>query len=210
MQPLEISPDLAAVSRETLEKLRLYHSLLIKWQEKINLISPNTVPESWKRHFIDSAQLAPLLPDEQKTLYDLGSGAGFVGIVLAIIRPDIDVTLIESDAKKCAFLGAVSRETGVKVSIKNERIEVAAKLLDAPDLVTARALASLPDLFSYAHSWANTRPNLRLIFPKGAQAMAEIKAANNAGWVFDYDEIPSKTDASGRILVITNLCKNMG
>lgn len=208
MKPLEISTDIAPVSRETLEKLRHYHALLLKWQEKINLISPNTVPDAWNRHFIDSVQLVPLLPEGAKTLYDLGSGAGFAGLVLAILRPDIAVTLIESDAKKCAFLGTVSRETGVAVTIRNERIEAAVRSLAAPDVVTARALAALPDLFSYAAPWAESNADLRLVLPKGGQAHAEIAAAKTAGWAFDCAEIPSKTEPAARILSVTNLCRS--
>ena len=207
MKPLEIPPDVASVSRETLEKLQQYHTLLLKWQEKINLISPTTIPAAWERHFIDSAQLAPLLPEDVQAVYDLGSGAGFAGMVLAIVRPDIEVTFIESDAKKCSFLGAVSRETGTKVTIRNERIEATVSALSAPQIVTARALASLADLFGYVCPWAEQRPDLRLIFPKGAQAFAEIAAAGEAGWGFDCAEIPSKTDKAARILVITNLCR---
>lgn len=208
MKPLEIPPTIVNVSRETLTKLQQYHALLLKWQEKINLISPATVPSAWERHFIDSAQIAPLLPQNSCTLYDLGSGAGFSGMVLAIMRPDIAVTLIESDAKKCAFLGTVSRETATKVTIRNERIETAAAALPAPDLISARALASLSDLFSYVWPWAQQNPDLRLIFPKGAQAAAEITAAKANAWGFDMTEVASKTEPSASILMVTTLCKS--
>ncbi len=207
MKPLEIPHDIVNVSRETLEKLQQYHALLLKWQEKINLVSPATIPAAWDRHFIDSAQLAPLLPDGPQIVYDLGSGAGFAGMVLAILRPDIEMTFIESDAKKCSFLGTVSRETGIKVIIRNERIEAAVAALPAPQIVTARALASLTDLFAYVRPWAEERADLGLIFPKGAQADVEIQAAKSAGWGFDYKEIPSKTEPAARILVVVNLCK---
>jgi len=207
MKPLDIPADIAAVSRETLEKLRQYHALLLKWQEKINLISPNTVPDSWERHFIDSAQLSPLIPMGPMALYDLGSGAGFAGMVLAILRPDLSVTLIESDSKKCAFLSAVSRETGAAVTIRNERIEAATKALPAPDFVTARALAPLPDLFSYVLPWAEQSSDLSMLFPKGGQAKNEAKAAKEAGWTFQLIENTSKTDSSAKILHISGLCK---
>src|SRR5689334_12618331 len=110
-------PDLDGVSRETTDKLRVYHDLLIKWQNSINLISPNTVSEAWERHFLDSVQLSPLIPPTAGTLYDIGTGAGFPGLVLAILRPELPVSLIESDSKKCAFLQTVSRETGTKVTV---------------------------------------------------------------------------------------------
>lgn len=210
MKPLDIPADIAPVSQEMAEKLRQYHALLLKWQEKINLISPNTVSSAWERHFIDSAQLAPLLPEGAKNLYDLGSGAGFAGMVLAILCPGLNVTMIESDAKKCAFLSTVSRETATPVAIVNKRIEATRDELPAPDLVTARALASLPELFSYVWPWAQEKPELGLIFPKGAQAEAEIKAAKAAGWTFKAALTPSKTEAGAQILTITKLGKTAG
>ncbi|HEU4839184.1 MAG TPA: RsmG family class I SAM-dependent methyltransferase, partial [Micavibrio sp.] len=150
-----------------------------------------------------------LLPEGAINLYDLGSGAGFAGMVLAILRPGLNVTLIESDAKKCAFLSAVSRETGTPVTIVNKRIE-AARALPAPDLVTARALASLSELFGYVWAWAREKPELRQIFPKGAQAQTEIKTAQAAGWTFEVALTSSKTEAEAQILTVTKLGKNWG
>lgn len=195
------------VSRETDEKLRLYHALLLKWQEKINLISPNTISDSWERHFEDALQLLPRIPAGVKTVYDLGSGAGFPGLVLAIARPDLSVTLIESDSKKCAFLQAVSRETGVSVSIQNKRIESAVSVLPAPDLVTARALASLEALFAYVQPWAVNNGDMAMLFPKGASWREGCKAAQAAGWVFDCTDWPSQTDVAARILLFKTLGK---
>ncbi|MFA5592992.1 MAG: 16S rRNA (guanine(527)-N(7))-methyltransferase RsmG [Micavibrio sp.] len=195
------------VSQETLDRLRLYQALLIKWQAKINLVSPNTVQESWERHFIDSAQLAPLIPASVKTIADLGAGAGFAGMVLAIMRPDLAVTFIESDSKKCAFLAAVSRETGAKVTVINKRIEAAIPALPAPDLVTARALAPLPALLAYVAPWLEKRPDISLLFPKGAQFQAEITAAQAAGWAFDVTATQSRTEKSARILRLDSVQK---
>lgn len=195
------------VSRETLDRLRRYHALLLKWQEKINLVSPYTIPQAWERHFEDSAQVAPLLPAGINALYDLGSGAGFPGLVLAIMRPDISVTLIESDAKKCAFLQTVSRETNTAVAIQNIRIESASQALPAPDLVTARALSSLSELLDYAAPWLAQKPDIVFIFPKGAGAQGEIEAAKSAGWTFDLTEIKSETEAGARILCLKTVRK---
>ncbi len=206
MKPPEITP-VPGVSRETQERLVLYYALLLKWQDKINLISPGTIPDAWTRHFVDSAQIAPLVVGAD-SLYDLGSGAGFPGMVLAIVNPALSVTLIESDAKKCAFLQTVSRETGVAVTIRNERIERAATLLPAPNVVVARALASLSDLLEYAVPWIESAPNLRLIFPKGAGYATEVDAARAAGWAFDLTERPSITDKNARILCLENVRKS--
>ena len=196
------------VSRETEGRLRTYQARLAKWQERINLVSPATVKDSWERHFEDSIQLLPLIPGKVRTLYDLGSGAGFPGLVLAVARPDISVTLVESDTKKCAFLSAVSRETGVAVTVENTRIEAATRVLPPPDLITARALAALEILFSYVWPWAEAAPDMIMIFPKGESWRTETEAARAAGWSFDVSETPSVTDKSARILVFTNLRKS--
>lgn len=195
------------VSRETEERLRVYQALLHKWQEKINLVSPNSISDSWDRHFEDSLQLLPLLPSAPFTLYDLGAGAGFPALVLAVSNQQAAVTLVESDAKKCAFLQTVSRETGAAVAIKNTRIEAAAKELPAPDIVTARALASLEKLFGYIWPWAEKSPALKMVFPKGENWTVEIDAAKAAGWDFDCEAIQSATEKAAKILVLTNLRK---
>lgn len=185
--------------------LKQYLGLLLRWQEKINLISPNTVQEAWKRHFEDSLQILPLIPQAAKTLYDLGTGAGFPGLVLAMERPDLAVTLIESDAKKCAFLQTVSRETGVNVAIRNSRIEKVSEQLLPPDVVTARALASLDQLLNYIGQWALANPDLVAIFPKGESWDKEVEKVGI--WEFHVKQVPSTTEKSAAILVLTNIRK---
>lgn len=185
------------------EALKIYHSLLLKWQDKINLISPTTVQNAWERHFEDSMQLADLLPDNAKTLFDLGSGAGFPGLVLAIQNPDIEVHLVESDQKKCSFLKAVSRETKTPTHVHTARIE-SVNIDVVPDVITARALASLDKLFGYCLSWIEKNPNLILILPKGENVSDEIQVAEQS-WLFDYKTYASKTDNLATILI----CKNI-
>lgn len=201
------APPYAPISRETEARLRQYQTLLHKWQDKINLISPSTLPDSWARHFEDSLQLLPLIDAGVKAVYDLGSGAGFPGLVIAMARPDLAVTLIESDAKKCAFLQTVSRETGTAVTVSNARIESVARSLPAPDLVTARALASLEALFAYVWPWANAHPPLALLFPKGERWREEIEAARAGGWDFETRDFGSRTDERARLLLFTSLRK---
>ena len=112
----EAFADLTDVSRETLDKLSAYVDLLIKWQRRINLVGPNTVADVWRRHLLDSAQLYSHLADPKARLLDLGSGAGFPGLVLSILGAK-DVTLIESNQKKCSFLGEVIRQTGCAAQV---------------------------------------------------------------------------------------------
>lgn len=196
----------ASVSRESLVKLRQYEALLVKWQKAVNLVSPNTIPDAWKRHFIDSLQILALVPDDARTLYDLGSGAGFPGLVLAMARTELSVTLVESDQKKCAFLSTVSRESKTPVTVKAERIERAAESLPAPDVVTARALASLSELFELIEPWAKENPGLVCIFPKGAQADQELSVSRES-WTYDSRETESLTDPRAKILVIKGLSR---
>lgn len=193
-----------SVPRETLDKLRQYEALLVKWQKAINLVGPATLPDAWERHFIDSLQLTPLIPESSKTLYDLGSGAGFPGLVLAMARPELAVTMIESDERKGAFLTAVSHETKTPVTVLSARIEKAVADLPAPDVVTARALAALPDLLTYILPWALANPGLTCIFPKGQLAADELVAARK-DWNFKVEQVSSITDPKATILILTKI-----
>ncbi len=185
------------VSRESLEQLHAYDALLHKWQKTINLVSRNTLHESWDRHVLDSVQMAQYVSRESRTLYDLGSGAGFPGLVLAILRPDLDVHLIESDLRKCSFLKAVSRETGASVTVHNSRIE--AVDLPSPDVVTARALASLDKLVGFCKPWE--RKGLQGLFLKGETYQSEIDEVNKSHDV-ECDTLPSKTSFSSAIVEV--------
>ncbi len=201
------------VSRETVERLELYEQLLIKWQKVQNLVAPNTLGQIWHRHFADSAQLLPYLftdnerekvPGDSKTIVDLGSGAGFPGLVLAILlmdRPGFQVHLVEANARKCAFLKDVTRQTGVHVEIHNCRIEVFAIESTIPiiDVVTARALKPLDQLVSLGQFAFET--GATGLFLKGKTATDEIEAAKK-GWSFKTECFESQTDPLGRIVRI--------
>ncbi len=194
------------VSRESLEKLEVYHALLLKWQKAINLVSPKTLDEAWVRHFADSVQVAQFVSRESRVLYDLGSGAGFPGLVLAILRPELAVHVIESDERKCQFLRTVSRETEIGLNIHVSRIESIVSDLPAPDVVTARALADLSTLLEMVLPWVELNPMLECVFMKGTRADEEIE---NARGVFDFDVVkhPSKTDGTASILEIKNISR---
>lgn len=191
-------------SRETNEKLDAYLGLLKKWQPKINLISPQTLDDAWSRHFIDSAQLNHLLAEGDKAIFDFGSGAGFPGLVLAMMSPDRHFTMVESDQKKCSFMKTVSRETGLQnVTIENLRIEDVSRETK-PDLIMARALASLDRLLEYSRDWIISNPDLRCIFPKGERSDQEIAEAQK-DWSFDVNSEKSQTEASASVLILSNI-----
>lgn len=193
-----------AVSRETVERLDAFAELLIKWSRRINLVAPASVPHLWSRHFLDGAQLWPLLPHGASALADLGSGAGFPGLVIAAIaaerRPGLLVTLVDSDGRKCVFLREAARIMGLTIVVLNQRLE-----LPPPqrfDIVTARALAPLPKLFALVTHWL--APSGRALLLKGADAERELTEAERH-WHSVVERIPSVVDASGVILSVTEL-----
>ena len=188
------------VSRESIEKLEIYHKLLIKWQKAINLVSPKTLDEAWGRHFLDSVQIARYISPSVKVVADIGSGGGFPGLVLAILRPDLRVHLIESDGRKCQFLKAVSRETETNVDVRATRIEYMDENF-TPDCVTARALADLPTLLSFCMPWAERNPDLEAVLMKGAKTQEEVSTAQ-ALYDFEHEVHASSTDPQGRVLHI--------
>jgi len=177
-----------------MERLRVYAELLAKWQAKINLIGPDTLPDLWSRHFLDSAQLFPLIPPVARRLVDIGSGAGFPGLVLAVMGAP-DVHLIESDQRKCAFLREAARVTGTKVTILPRRIEQVEPL--NADVVTARALAPLGKLLDWA--MPHLAPGGECLFLKGKGAEDELTATAKE-WNIALDRVASWTDPGGLVL----------
>jgi 16S rRNA (guanine527-N7)-methyltransferase len=198
------------VSRETVERLAIYERLLRQWQKAVNLVAPSTLSDVWHRHIADTAQVADLVPPSAKSLLDLGSGGGFPGLVLAIMlseRHSIRTVLVESDARKAAFLRDVARGTGTLVEILSTRIENEETQLrvGTVDVVTARALAPLSRLLTLAAPFF-TAPTVGL-FLKGRDVHGEITAARGV-WQFDVELVPSRTDANGRVAVVRSIAAN--
>jgi 16S rRNA (guanine527-N7)-methyltransferase len=190
---------LADVSRETHRRLEIFVETLERWQKAINLVSRNTMDGVWKRHILDSAQVVPLIPSTAETLADLGSGGGFPGLVIAAMRPDLRVTLVESDARKAAFLGEVGRRMGLEnqPKIAISRIEAAPPAV--ADIVTARALAPMKQLLHWAQ---RHRKNTAIcLFHKGKGWQAEVEEAKKE-WDFSPEPIASVTDRDAVILRI--------
>jgi 16S rRNA (guanine527-N7)-methyltransferase len=166
---------LVPVSRETLERLDIYVALLAKWRRAVNLVSEAGFGQIWTRHVADSAQLPAFAPDARNWV-DMGSGAGFPGMVIAIQLADkigACVHLIESDHRKCSFLREVARATGAAAEIHNTRIETGVSEIAVPvDAVTARALAPLPRLIDFANIWLDA--GAIGVFPRGRTAGAHV------------------------------------
>ncbi|MFD1697510.1 16S rRNA (guanine(527)-N(7))-methyltransferase RsmG [Roseibium aestuarii] len=194
------------VSRETEERLRIYVDLVLKWQPAQNLIAPSTIPDIWERHVIDSLATKWTLP-EARVWVDIGSGAGFPGLVTAILQaedPDAHVHFIESNQRKVAFLRTVLRETGAKGTVHSGRIESVAKSWShgPVDAVSARALANLDLLLELsAPFWGE---GAACVFHKGQDFQREVNEASQR-WVFDLVERKSLIDATSRLLLLTNI-----
>jgi len=194
------------VSRETMARLEAYAALLVKWQAKINLVGPATLPDLWRRHFLDSAQLLPLLPEKPGRLVDLGSGGGFPGLVLAAMT-DWRVELVDSDQRKCSFLRQVALETGIldRVTIHAQRFEAMTPF--PADIVTARACAPLDDLLGYAAPFIGESG--RCLFLKGKGVEEELTAAEQH-WTMRLERRESSSDPAGSILIIDQLQRRKG
>jgi 16S rRNA (guanine527-N7)-methyltransferase len=205
-QAKERIQELCDVSRETMGKLQIYADLLEKWNPSINLVSKTTLQEKWQRHFLDSAQVWPHIPKEAKSLVDIGSGAGFAGLVLAIIamekNPSLSFTLVESDARKCAFMRNTARAVGLSIEIQTKRIESAESL--AADVLTARALATVSLLLSYGENIL--APNGSCLFLKGEACAIEVAEARES-WDFTAKETNSVTHPSGKLLQLTGISR---
>lgn len=183
-----------AVQDKVLEKLLVYADLLVRWQKAINLVGPRTIGDLWRRHMLDSAQLHPLLPTGTRTLVDLGSGAGFPGLVLAIMGVP-DVHLVESDHRKAAFLSHVSRETSTDVTVHAKRIDAVPSM--GADVITARALAPLPKLMRLARPFVGT--DTVCLFLKGQDVDLELTETTKS-MKMEVERMPSLTAASATIL----------
>ncbi|ABD53118.1 16S rRNA (guanine(527)-N(7))-methyltransferase RsmG [Jannaschia sp. CCS1] len=187
------------VSRETMDRLELYHTLLTRWQKTINLIAPSTIDSVWVRHIMDSAQLFDLASKPAHRWLDLGSGGGFPGLVVAAMAkdvcPNLTVTLVESDIRKCGFLREAARQMDLSVKILSRRIgDVPAQ---TADVISARALSSLSNLIGHARP--HMTPKTCLLFPKGMSYVAELETLPD-DWQVNAEVIESVTDSDAVIL----------
>jgi 16S rRNA (guanine527-N7)-methyltransferase len=196
--------DQLGIPDDALNRLEIYVSLLRKWQRGINLVSNASLADVWRRHVLDSAQLHSLIPPDARVILDMGSGAGFPGLVLAILG-GFEIHLVESDARKCAFLHEVNRATNAGAIVHNGRIEA---LTPFPvDIITARALAPLDVLLSYAQLFLNK--NTFCLFQKGKKANEELTKAQE-NWKIDITRIQSASDPSGIILLLGDISRRHG
>jgi len=197
-----VTPDdvarLLNVSRETIDKFRAYLTLLEKWQARINLVANSTLAEAWQRHILDSGQLAAFYPPQTKNIMDVGSGAGFPGLVLAIMG-GVTVDLVESDQRKAVFLSTVIRELDLPAKVHNQRIETLPQLF--PDVITARALAPVPKLLKLIENQLS--PKSVCLFLKGAAVQDELTNLRTYS-TMDATTHPSLSGPTGVVLELKN------
>ncbi|TDH61641.1 16S rRNA (guanine(527)-N(7))-methyltransferase RsmG [Dankookia rubra] len=188
------------VPRETEDRLREFVALLLRWNASINLTAERDQATIWRRHVLDSLQLAPLVPDTDGPLVDLGSGAGFPGLMLALVTGR-ETHLVESDRRKSAFLIEAARVLALpRVKIHPTRIEAAT--LPRAAILTARALAPLTALLPHAHR--TLAPGGFALFPKGRTAEQELTDVAGA-WIMQVERFPSRTDPIATILRLSEI-----
>lgn len=193
------------VSRETFHDLEAFEIMFREWATRINLVAASTLDDVWSRHILDSAQLWPLIPGDATKLLDVGSGGGFPGLVLAFLlkeRPGGRIDLVDSNRKKTAFLQACAGRFALPAKVHSVRIGTEIRGLPQPEVVTARALAPLPDLLGLVFPWISR--GARGFFHKGRDYRSEL-AESSDKWRFDLVEHPSKIDADSVILEISGL-----
>jgi 16S rRNA (guanine527-N7)-methyltransferase len=189
------------VSRETFLKISLFVSLLRRWQQKTNLVAATALEDLEHRHILDSLQLLKFIPPHSCKIIDLGSGAGFPGLILAL-TDRYEISLVEKNHKKCAFLKQVLQETKTSATVYNQKIEMITNLKGG--IITSRALASLSELLTYAYPLST--PTTECLFLKGERADEEIEKAA-IDWQFEIKKYTSLTDPSGVILSIKNFSR---
>jgi 16S rRNA (guanine527-N7)-methyltransferase len=205
-QALALTP----VSREIAARLDGLVALLLEWQATTNLIAASTIPTLWTRHIADSLQLLAIKPEARRWI-DLGSGAGFPGLVIAAALAEnagAQVHLVESNQKKAAFLREAARKLALPAAVHPARIEEFAGTFDAPvDVVTARALAPLKALLDLAHPLLKT--GVQGLFPKGQDVDAELTQASKY-WNIEAELVPSKTSPRSYVVVVRSLQRRSG
>jgi 16S rRNA (guanine527-N7)-methyltransferase len=199
----ELQQVAGPVSRETCERLEAFRAFFLKWNGRINLVAGSTEDDLWRRHILDSAQLAPLAPDAVRWA-DMGAGGGFPGLVMAFLLADRggSIDLVESNRKKTAFLQAATGAFGLPARVVARRIEASYDLVSAPEIVTARALAPLVTLLDLAAPWLES--GARALFHKGRDYRREVEESAHR-WRFDLVEHRSPIDAESVVLDIRNL-----
>lgn len=199
-----------AITDKQSEDFEIFKKELLEWNEKINLTAIKIPEEIDIKHFLDSLTLLSLIPENTKTLADIGTGAGFPGIPLAIMRPEIQITLIESIGKKCKFLEHIKEILNLEnIEIVNARAEDVGKHIDYKnkfDIVTARAVTKIVDLVSYSVPLLKTKG--LLLAQKGIIENIESEESSiklNGGQIIEIKKIETKNLKDRKVVIIAKI-----
>ena len=195
------------VSRETIKSLNNFEKILIESNKELNLIGKSTIKDIWHRHFLDSFQAIDFIDKNDKILVDIGSGAGFPGLVLAIAAKDkkfpLRVRLIEKSRKKAEFLEKIIKQLNLKVQVINENVLEKTKTLES-DLLVIRAFKPLSIILKLIHNNATNWE--KIIIFQGKTGKLELLEASKA-WDIGYKQRVSITNSDSTILEINKLKK---
>ena len=195
------------VSRETIISLKRYEDILTKANKSFNLIGFSTINDIWIRHFLDSAQVIDFIDKNCKNLIDLGSGAGFPGLILAITAKDrkipIKIQLIEKSPKKAKFLKEIIKQLNLNVKVLNQNfLEQQNKFMS--DVFVARAFKPLKTILELMHNKAENWKKILIFLGKTGQD--ELLQASKS-WDIKYKQRVSVTSSDSTIIEINNLKK---
>lgn len=195
----------AHVPRETVEALERLVAMVLDEMTRQNLIAASTAEHIWTRHIVDSAQLVEMAPAGARRWIDLGSGAGFPGMVAAVLCPGVHMTLVESRRKRIDFLRFMADSLGLagRVTVEGQRLEL---LESSPqDVISARAFAPLDRLLPLAHRFSTSET--MWLLPKGRGAASELEAVTGS-WQGDFRVVPSMTHSDAAIIVASQVRPN--
>ena len=200
---------LTKVSRETITSLKIYENILIECNKSLNLVGKSTINQIWTRHFMDSAQVIDFIDKNSKTILDLGSGAGFPGLIIAILAKDrkipFQITLLEKSKKKSEFLKRIISKLKLKVNVLSENV-FDKKIKMKNDVFLSRAFKPLVKTLELIHNQANNW-NKILIY-QGKTGDEELLLASKS-WNIKYKQWSSVTSRDSKILEINELKKKI-
>ena len=193
--------DFFNIKKNEVRVLEAFLLDLKKTNKQINLVGPSTLLNPWDRHICDSIQLTTIIKNKQSSIIDMGTGAGFPGLVMAMVGYN-NITLVDSKKKKVNFLNKAIRKLNLKTKVINARVE---DIKPRPfEFVISRALAPLERLLNYSLFFSNK--NTTLVFLKGRSVMNEISEAKK-GFYFNFKTVNSLSSGCGKIVKIKNLVK---
>ena len=200
-------PDIVSefvLNKTQVDKIDFYLSSIIEHNKHTNLIGKSTIENIWERHVLDCLQLTKFIINKKLKIIDLGTGAGFPGVLFSIVGYQ-KVLMVDSVKKKTDFVRKITKELSLTAKIQNKRIEKPPT--SQHDIIVSRALAPLVKLLTYARMYSNK--NTTSLFLKGRNASSEIDMASKV-YFFEFEKIKSLSSDEGCVLKINNIRNKNG